>query len=165
MHLDSYLSSHYIVNGFIYTSFVPSHSSPIKTGLVSGPPDIIVGLLGRVEEELGAGVDGTVGENVLADLPGLEVGHLDAGVVADVDTKVDAVEARGVDAGCQPKAILIVVRWDSRCEQLCYTYVNVHFNKRAVNEDVHLQRLCGTVGEGVGVEVAEHGVVDILVDE
>lgn len=83
-------------------------------GLVSGPPDVVVGLLGRVEDKLGAGVDGTVGKDVLADLPGSQVGDLDAGVVADVDTVVDAVEARRVDAGCQPEAVLIIVRrWNS----------------------------------------------------
>jgi hypothetical protein len=62
------------VSGYIYTEFVSSHPLiPIAISLVSGPPDVVVGFLGRVKDKLGAGVDGTIREDVLADLPGPEV--------------------------------------------------------------------------------------------
>ena len=74
--------------------------------LVSSPPHIVVSLLRRVVDKLRAGVERTLREHVLGDLPGLEVGHLHCGVVANVDAEVDTVEARRVDARCQPEAVL-----------------------------------------------------------
>ena len=78
--------------------------------LVAGPPDAVVSLLIRIVDKLGAGVKRTLRESVLGDLPGLQVGNLDSGVLANVDTEVGAVEAGRVDAGCEPEAVLVHVR-------------------------------------------------------
>ena len=47
---------------------------------------------------------------------------------------------------------------------LSLTYVDVDFNKRAIDEDVHVQRLGSAVREGVGVEITDHSVVGELID-
>jgi hypothetical protein len=77
--------------------------------LVSGPPDVVVSLLRSVEDELRARVEWAFREHVLGDLPGAQVGDLDAGVGANVDTEAGAVEARRVDTCCEPETVLMCV--------------------------------------------------------
>ena len=77
----------------------------------------------------------------------MEVCRFDACALLDPKAKARAIGASRVDAGREPEAV-----------------VDMDLDERAVDENVHVQRLRGAVGKLVGVVVAQHGVVCKLGD-